>query len=78
MNQLRPEKVFVTAEVYERPECVARLERMLGSIECESIEIVADDAALDRTSAEREWAHARRWGAIESQCDPDRTLDFLA
>ena len=71
MNQLRPQKVLVTAEVYEKPECVARLERMLQCIECESVETVEDDAALDRISADRGWANARKWGTIEERRDPD-------
>jgi spore photoproduct lyase len=71
MNQLRPEKVYVTGEVYERPECVARLERMLACIECEAVETVREDAALDELSAERGWTRIPKWGTITERRDPD-------
>ncbi len=71
MNQLRPEMVFVTADVYGRPECAARLERMLACIACDSVETVEDDIALARIVAERGWARSRKWGAMEDRRDPD-------
>ncbi|MGD8238497.1 MAG: hypothetical protein PVH68_08105 [Armatimonadota bacterium] len=71
MNELSPENVYVTADVHDRPECAARLERMLACIECDSVETAADDAALARIAAERGWARTAKWGTIKDRRDPD-------
>ncbi len=70
---LRPEKVYVTAEVYDSKSCVKRLEKMMTCIESGPPEKVTD-AELNQIAKERGWSSFGRWGAMEDPPDPDLVL----
>jgi len=66
---LKPEKVYVTEEVYECKSCVERLERMMTCIDSEPEKVT--DAELNEVVKERGWDAVKRWGEIEDPRDPD-------
>lgn len=70
MKTLRPEKVYVTEEVFSDPLSAQRVERMMGGIECDLLETVSD-AELNELVPLRGWDQHRFWGSIEHPTDPD-------
>ncbi|MFQ6098374.1 MAG: spore photoproduct lyase family protein [Armatimonadota bacterium] len=70
MLHLQPGKICITRDVYEDADARARVERMLGAIECPDVEVV-DDARLSQIVEERGWRHVKRWGEIAEPQDPD-------
>lgn len=69
MKNLKPEKVFITQEVYEKPECVERVNRMIDAMEYSSVEKVTD-AELNEIAPQR-WSGIKAWGLIKDPKDPD-------
>lgn len=67
---LRPEKVYITEEVYECESCVERLDRMMTAIESDPPQKVTD-AELNDIAIERKWNSFGRWGTRENPPDPD-------
>jgi len=68
---LKPEKVFVTEDVYADPDAARTVERMMTSIEAPLEKVSYEE--LDRIAADR-WQHLPRWGAMENPRDPDMIL----
>jgi len=70
---LRPERVYVTEDVYDDPRAAARVERMMTAIE--------PDSPLQRVSYEElneiaplRWHSIPKWGANPHPRDPDMVL----
>ena len=58
MYRLKPPKVFINTRVYKDKACVARLNRMMEKIECDSIREFSDDE-LGRIYEEEGWDKAK-------------------
>ena len=67
---LKPEKVYVTEEVYDCESYVARLGRMMTGIDSEPPQKVTE-AELNEIAKERRWSSFGRWGQREYNPDPD-------
>ena len=67
---LKPEKVYVTEEVYDCESYVARLGRMMTCIDSEPPQKVTE-AELNEIVKERRWSAFGRWGQREYNSDPD-------
>ena len=68
---LRPEKVYVTEEVYHSSNCVERLGRMMSSIKPSDPPQRVTDAQLNEIARGRGWESYGRWGTKEDPSDPD-------
>lgn len=69
---LKPEKVYVTEDVYDDPRAVACAERIMTAVAGAQAERVSYDE-LNRIAPER-WRNTRRWGEIAAPRDPDIVL----
>ncbi len=73
MYEIRPRNVYVHERVLDKPECVARMDRMMASIHPDEPPLVVDDAALNDISREKRWDRVKTWrtGQYKRQRDPD-------
>ena len=69
---LRPEKVYVTEDVYADPRAVACVERIMGAVEGAVAERISY-TALNELAPQR-WKEIPRWGAMPKPRDPDLVL----
>ncbi len=69
MYSIRPPAVYIHESVLAKPECVARMERMLSAIEGPD-PVTVDDAQLNELSAAGEWDVPRRLGELHRTGDP--------
>lgn len=68
---LKPEKVYVTDDIYESKNCVDRLERMMTSIKPDDPPQKVTDEELNLIVKERKWDSVTRWGSMKEKRDPD-------
>jgi len=75
-RKLKPEKVYVTEDVYDDPRAAACVERLMTAIEGAEAERVSYDE-LNEIAPER-WnrftGHGWRWGSEENPRDPDLVM----
>ena len=78
MYPLSPPKIYIHKRVLDRPECVARLNRMLAAIDYSAEPEVVSDEALNEISRTQSWPAiaGRRTGELKRAGDP--TLIFNA
>ena len=71
-RRLRPEKVYVTEDVFQDRRAAARVEKMMSAVDGASAERVSY-ADLNEIAPER-WAAIPRWGANPEPHDPDMVM----
>ena len=73
MYDIHPANVFVHERVLGKPECVARMERMMRHIHPDEEPVIVDDRALNDISRERRWDRVSEWrtGQYHRTRDPD-------
>ena len=71
-RDLKPQKVYVTEDVYDDARAAACVDRIMTAVEGASPERVSyDDLNL---IAPQRWQHLARWGTIDDPRDPDLVL----
>ncbi|MEW6357153.1 MAG: spore photoproduct lyase family protein [Planctomycetota bacterium] len=78
-RKVKPEKVYVTEDVYKNSRAAACVERMMTAVEGAKAERISYDD-LNQIAPQR-WKHVPRWGATKEPRDPDlvmTTAKFLS
>ena len=70
---LRPEKVYVTDDVYDDDRAAECVERMMGSIDAEAERVSYEDLNTIVTGRWSRFSRGWRWGAEPSRTRPTRT-----